>query len=119
MLICTSRIIAEPGPPEDAVIYYSKHPTLADDLGRCVRRVQRSDASHPAVRLSVRSTGKSEWQWRVSERLTEADIAAMVASGQEGVSKVALAEQFKVSHSSVKRILKAHGVTYGTGHDKR
>ena len=102
-----------------AVIYYSKHLALADDLGRCIRRVQQVDTADPPVSMSVRSTGTSERQWRVGDRLAEADLTAMVASAREGVSKVALAERFKISHSSVKRILKEHGVTYGTGHYKR
>jgi DNA-binding NarL/FixJ family response regulator len=102
-----------------AVVYYSKHPALSEDLNRCLRRIRGSDTSRRPVRLSVRSTGRSERQWRVRDRLTGAEIGKIVALGREGVSKVQIAEQFKISHSSVKRILAVHGVRYGAGRYKR
>lgn len=102
-----------------AVVYYSKHSALSDDLGRCLRRVRQAGTVHPPVRLSVRSTGKSERQWRVSDRLSEADTAKIVALGHEGVSKVQIAKRFGISHSSVKRILAAHSVRYGIGNYRR
>jgi DNA-binding MarR family transcriptional regulator len=55
-------------------------------------------------------TGSGE-PWRVSDRLTEADIQAMIERYQAGeATKPALAEQYKVSLSTVKRILARHGV---------
>lgn len=101
------------------VVYYSKHSALSDDLSRCLHRVAKADVARPPVRLSARSTGKSARQWRVGDRLTEVEIGKIVALGHDEVSKVQIAEQFKISHSSVKRILTAHGVRYGTGHYKR
>jgi DNA-binding CsgD family transcriptional regulator len=55
----------------------------------------------------------------VSDRLTGTEIEKIVSLGRQGVSKVQIAEQFKISHSSVKRILAAHGVRYGAGRYKR
>jgi len=57
--------------------------------------------------------------WRLSDRLTEEDIDKIVTSGQDGVPMEALAGQFDVSRSSIKRIFAQNGVSIGRGNYKR
>ena len=52
------------------------------------------------------------------KRKKSADVTALVENARHGVPKTVLAEQFKISHSSVKRILAEYGVRYGTGRYK-
>jgi DNA invertase Pin-like site-specific DNA recombinase len=99
---------------------YSKRPDLGVDLKRARYRLAKAvEADKPHERLSAASTGRAATGWRVSDRLTDEDVAAIVERGREGVSKVKIAEAFGISHSSVKRILKAHGISIGSGNYKR
>lgn len=70
---------------------------------------------HPSP-VSAEPSGGTQ---RVRERLSAEDEATMLAEAREGVSKTELARRFKISHSSVKRILNRHGVKYGTGRYRR
>lgn len=48
--------------------------------------------------------------WRVSERLSETDLSGLVASYRAGTTANALAEQFNISKSSIKRLLRERGI---------
>ena len=56
--------------------------------------------------MSVRSVGRSEREWRVSDRLSEADLRQLVADFQGGTAKRKLAERYGISESSVKRLIR-------------
>jgi hypothetical protein len=58
---------------------------------------------------SVRS-GQAPRVWRVSDRLSEADLYGLVCGYRAGTTARELAEQFNISKSSVKRLLRERGV---------
>lgn len=93
---------------------YSNRPDLADALVRAVRQLKQAQEQQGGVALSVRSTGRSERQWRVSDRLTEADVRRLVAAFEGGTPKWKLAEQYGISESSVKRLIRRHRAEQAT-----
>jgi hypothetical protein len=50
-------------------------------------------------------------EWRVSDRLGEPDMTALVAVFEAGTVKRRLAEQYAISESSVKRLIRQHGAS--------
>ena len=87
---------------------YSNRPDLADSLVRAVRQLRQAQEQQGGVSRSVRSTGRSERDWRVSDRLTEADIRLLIAAFESGTPKWKLAEHYGISESSVKRLVRKH-----------
>ena len=55
-------------------------------------------------------SGRVPGSWQVRDRLTAGDVESLIAEFQAGTSKRMLAEQYAVSVSTVKRILRKHGV---------
>ena len=55
---------------------------------------------------------------RIRDRLSDRDIAEIIASCNVGVPKYILAEQYGISLTSVKRLLRKHGVR-GQQHGKQ
>lgn len=55
----------------------------------------------------------------LSERLSDEDVATIIARAREGIPMWMLADQFKLSRSSIKRMLKEHGVSNGRGNYQR
>jgi hypothetical protein len=58
--------------------------------------------------FSVRSA-QSPRQWRVGDRLSEADVERLIAACTAGTSKRKLAEHYGISESSIKRLIRQHG----------
>jgi hypothetical protein len=73
-------------------------------LGRC---------PHP----SFRATSYHALRWRVRDRLSESDIAALIASFKAGTPKHALAECYGIGIKSVKGLLREHGVRRRSRYD--
>jgi predicted DNA binding protein len=92
----------------DLVTAYSKRPDLADSLVRAVQQIERARDRASGQTVSVRSTAKSGRQWRVADRLADADIRVLVAAFERGTPKWKLAEQYGISESSVKRLVRKH-----------
>ena len=55
-------------------------------------------------------SGRVPGVWRVRDRLTDADVQALISEFLAGTSKRVLAERYVVSFSTVKNILRKHGV---------
>lgn len=88
---------------------YSNQPDLLEPLVDVLKRIEAGD-QEDAPGLPDYRSGSGE-PWRVSDRLTEADIRTMIDQYRIGATtKPALAAQYKVSLSTVKRILARHGV---------
>lgn len=92
----------------DLVTAYSNRLDLAERLVRTVQRVRHVQSEAPNEPTSVRSTGRSERQWRVSDRLSQADVRLLVKAFESGTPKWKLAEQHGISESSVKRLLRQY-----------
>jgi hypothetical protein len=48
--------------------------------------------------------------WRIRDKLTPADVQTLVQAFVAGTPQPELAVRYKISHSSVKRLLRKHGV---------
>jgi hypothetical protein len=88
---------------------YSKRPDLLFELVSGVERLKVKDTRTVDTDRSVRSE-QAPRIWRISDRLTEADIHSIVSSYCAGTMAWELAEQFKISKSSVKQILRERGI---------
>lgn len=87
----------------------SNRSDLCEELLRTLRRLERALAADgQSEPVSVRSTGRSPRDWRVNDRLTDSEISMLVLRFRQGTPKHRLAEQYGISESSVKRILRKH-----------
>lgn len=95
----------------DLIAAYSKRQDLADSLVSAVQRLRQAqvEASEPAH--SVRSAPLSTRQWRIEDRLPDADTERLIAAFTAGTPKRKLAEQYGISESSVKRLIRQHGAS--------
>jgi transcriptional regulator with XRE-family HTH domain len=92
----------------DLIQAYSNRRDLVDSLVSAVQQLRRSQAEAGEPSFSVRSA-KSPSQWRVEDRLSEADTERLVEAFTAGTSKRKLAERYGISKSSVKRLIRKRG----------
>jgi DNA-directed RNA polymerase specialized sigma24 family protein len=93
----------------DLLIAYSKRLDRVSELVSAVERVRVGDGQKPGAGRSVRSD-QAPRVWRVSDRLDEADLRSLVSGYSAGTTARELAEQFHISKSSVKRLLRERGI---------
>jgi DNA-directed RNA polymerase specialized sigma24 family protein len=94
---------------------YSKRPELLEELNQATRRLARAlDADPLGEPVSVRSTGRVGRVWALNDRLSEADMQAIVQKFRAGTPKQELAEQYGISLSSIKRLLRRHDIRLST-----
>jgi DNA-directed RNA polymerase specialized sigma24 family protein len=93
----------------DLLIAYSKRLDLVSALVSAVERLRAEDADEPETGRSVRS-GQAPRVWRVSDRLSEPDLCSLVSGYRGGTTARELAQQFNISKSSVKRLLRDRGI---------
>jgi DNA-directed RNA polymerase specialized sigma24 family protein len=93
----------------DLLTAYSKRLDLLSALLSAVERLRAKDADELETGRSVRSE-QAPRVWRVSDRLSEADLCSQASGYLAGVTARELAERFKISKSSVKRLLRERGI---------
>jgi hypothetical protein len=76
-----------------------------------LQQLRQAQAQTSGPANSVRSTPLSTRQWRVGDRMSEADTEQLVAAFTTGTSKWKLAERYGISESSVKRLIREHGAS--------
>ena len=59
---------------------------------------------------ALTSAGRASGVWRVRDRLTDDEVERLIADFLAGTSKRELAPQYGLSLSSVKNLLRKHGV---------
>jgi hypothetical protein len=101
----------------DLIGSYSNRQDLADALVSVVAQRRKAQASTGEPEFSVRSA-KSPRQWRVGDRLSEADIGQLIAAFAAGTSKKKLAERYGISRGSVRRLIEQDGRPAIVGADK-
>jgi hypothetical protein len=88
--------------------YYSNRSDLLHELDVAADRLQQAQADDtPSVR-SVRSPDRKGRAWSLAERLTEAQVQAIVTGFEAGALRCQLAERYKISVSSVARLLRQY-----------
>jgi hypothetical protein len=89
----------------DLLMSYSKRSDLLFELVSAVERLRSTDSLEPEKGGSVRSE-QAPRVWRISDRLSETDIRDLISRYQAGTTSRELAEQFGISQSSVKQLLR-------------
>jgi hypothetical protein len=103
----------------DLLMAYSKRPDLALDLGKANDQLARGSAEGASSgHQSVRSIGGRGRTDLLEDRLSEDEVRQLVAAFTSGTPKWKLAEQYGISLSSVKRLLRARGVRKESGHPR-
>lgn len=88
---------------------YSNRSDLLKHLVSVLERIsEETPASDEAPQLAS-ADGPRPQAWRVSDRLSSADIKILVTSYLAGGTIRDLAEQYGISTTSVKRVLRASG----------
>ena len=88
---------------------YSNRPDLQERLAEArARASQRSGQDQDSLSPAV--SGRVSRTWRVRDRLTEADVQALIGEFLAGTPKRVLAERYAISIGTVKNILRKHGV---------
>jgi hypothetical protein len=94
----------------DFLTHYSKRPDLLDDLDRTVARLGQLQAEdEPSKRVSVQSESVPSTR-RVADRLSAEDISTLIAKFKAGMTVMQLTELYGIGRSSVKTLLRKHGV---------
>ena len=96
----------------DLIGSYSNRQDLADALVSALSQLRKAQAQPSDVALSVRSA-KSPRQWRIGDRLSDADVQELIAAFTAGTSKKKLAERHGISRASVRRLVEQRGAPGG------
>ncbi len=88
---------------------YSNRADLQERLAEARFRARQRGEQEPDNHV-VTVSGRASSVWRVQDRLTDDDVQALIGEFLTGTSKRVLAERYAVSFSSVKNILRKHGV---------
>jgi hypothetical protein len=92
-------IVQEPRSELDLMGPYLNRQDLADSLVSVVQQFRKAQAQTGEPAFSVRST-PSPRQWRVGDRVSEADTERLIAALTAGTSKHKLAERYGISEGS-------------------
>ena len=90
----------------DLVRHYSNRPDLLLDLEHLTRNLHASLSDGAETSISVRSDRKPGPSRRICDRLSEADLASLVANFQSGLPVWRVTERYSIGRTSVKRILR-------------
>ena len=88
---------------------YSNRDDLLKPLVSVLERISEEPPVTEEEARLVSADGPTSRAWHVSDRLTSADIKDLVTSYRAGSTIRVLAEQYDISTSSVKRLLREHG----------
>ncbi len=82
---------------------------MAEDLKRVRYQLERATAADdPTERLS-RSSDNPPRSWRLSDKLTDDDVAKIIKQWRAGNSQLSLARELGISQASVRRLLLERG----------
>jgi hypothetical protein len=84
---------------------YSNRPDLLGPLLEVLRRIEEGDKEDDP---GVRSTGRGGGSAPICDRLSDADVRRIVDRFQAGAPKRKLAGEYRMSLSTMKRLLKKH-----------
>lgn len=88
---------------------YSNRADLQERLAEArLRASQPSEDESGSQQMAV--SGRVSGTWRVRDRLTDADVQCLIGEFLAGTPKRVLADRYAVSFSTVKNILRRHGV---------
>ena len=92
----------------DLVAAYSNRPDVLGDLEYTLAALAKAQAAAGRIEpVSVRSD-RSTRSWKVSHRLSEEDVQLLTKEYRAGALRQELADKYKISLSSVGRLLRKH-----------
>jgi hypothetical protein len=90
---------------------YSNHGAELDTLLELLKRLRTGDqAAAPGLSAALLRPTPDPSRRKVVDRLPEGAIPAMVERFRAGATVAAVADEYGISESSLKRILRKHGV---------
>src|SRR5690348_11612614 len=89
---------------------YLNRADLLHDLSETTRQLSEAMTDTHSVTISVRTVTPRFRQRRASDRLSDADVSALITAFVAGTPRWQLAEQYKISVRTVGRLLQKHGV---------
>jgi hypothetical protein len=96
--------------PVDVLRSYLNRADLLYDLSEAVQQLSASAADTESISLSVQTVAPGFRQCRTVDRLTDADVSALITAFVTGTPRWQLAERYGISLRSVGRLLQKHGV---------
>lgn len=96
----------------ELLAHYSNTPDLLTDLRRLVTTLSTPDDTHDNPGLPPHP---SDRPWRVRDRLSQTDIQNILDQFRGGIPTHVLADRYSISQSSVKTLLRKHGVRRSNG----
>lgn len=91
----------------DLLSAYSNRQAQLEGMEDVLARIAEDDKTDmPGIGASE---ARTRW-WSMADRLSAADIEALAERYRSGVKAAHLAAEYNISLSSVKRLLRAHGV---------
>ncbi len=88
---------------------YSNRDDLLKPLVSVLKRISEEPPTTEEEAQLVSADGPAQRAWQVSDRLSPADVKALVKSYLAGSTIRAHAEQYRIGTSSVKRLLRQRG----------
>ena len=88
---------------------YSNRADLQERLAQAQLRARERDG-HQSDSHANTLGGRVPGVWRVRDRLTDDDVLGLIAEFLAGTSKRVFPDRYEISFSTVKRILRKHGV---------
>jgi len=88
---------------------YSNREELLKPLVRVLERINADPEPNEQQDQLPSADGPTPATWRVSDRLSPADVKALIKSYLAGDTIRVLAERYGIGTSSVKRLLRKHG----------
>jgi DNA invertase Pin-like site-specific DNA recombinase len=115
--VCCCTKIKKAGLPDgnrpvtwvELVRRYSNRADLLERLTEARSRARLRGGEDPDNH-QITVSGRTSGVWRVRDRLTDDDVRVLIADFLAGTSKRELAGRYDVSFSTVKNILRKHGV---------
>ena len=96
-------------PAVDLTGAYSNRLDLTKALVTAVEGLRQAKEGRGRKPVSVRSAPNSDRPRRVTDRLSDSDLRALLRDVEQGTPKWQVAEKYRISESSVKRLVrKAH-----------
>ena len=89
---------------------YSNHADLQERLMETLHKVTQRDVQDQEASEGDIPNGRSPRVWRVRDRLSEHDIRQLIDRYHAGATTRELAEIFKIGKTTVRLLLRQHGV---------
>jgi DNA-directed RNA polymerase specialized sigma24 family protein len=88
---------------------YSNRPDLLNPLVRTWQKISNPQDHYNETTTTLQGRA-AKGAWRVRDRLSPADIQALLNAYRDGTTSQTLAERYGFSTNTIKRLLREHGV---------